>query len=105
MNDLNFIGNRISKLRKKLNLTMRQFSELTGCSQGYISDIEHSKNIPSIPKLIEICQVLNITLSEFFNDGTEPLALTPELKELVNQARNLNPEQLKSLSNFIGTLK
>ncbi|EPS50184.1 DNA-binding protein [Clostridium botulinum A1 str. CFSAN002368] len=65
MININFIGNRIYQLRKQSNLTMKEFAELTGCSAGYISDIEHSKNIPSIPKLIEICGSLNLSLSDF----------------------------------------
>ncbi|AJD26305.1 helix-turn-helix transcriptional regulator [Clostridium botulinum] len=105
MININFIGNRIYQLRKQSNLTMKEFAELTGCSAGYISDIEHSKNIPSIPKLIEICGSLNLSLSDFFNTESSSQPLTPELKELLDHAKNLTPEQLEQLTKFIKTLK
>lgn len=105
MININFVGSRINKLRKLSNLTMKEFAELTGCSAGYISDIEHSKNIPSISKLIEICKALNITLSDFFDEGSDPVVLIPELKELINNAKELTPEQLEKLNEFIKTIK
>ncbi|QEK12627.1 helix-turn-helix transcriptional regulator [Crassaminicella thermophila] len=101
----NFIGNRIRFLRKQMNLTMKQLADKLNSSAGFISDIENNKSMPSIPKLIEICNVLNITLSDFFNESTEPITLTPELKELVRHAKNLTPEQLEQLTKFIRTLK
>lgn len=101
----NFIGNRINELRLKLNFTMGQLAELINTSPGYISDIEKGKALLSIPKLLSICQAFNITLSEFFNDGIQPTPLTPELKSLLDSARELAPEQLQALTEFIKTMK
>ncbi len=101
MININFIGNRINQLRKQSNLTMKEFAELTGCSAGYISDIEHSKNIPSIPKLMKICGSLNLSLSDFFNSESSSHPLTPELKELLESAKDLSPSQLEALKVFI----
>lgn len=105
MININFIGTRINQLRKQANLTMKEFAELTSCSAGYISDIEHSKSIPSIPKLIEICKALNLTLSDFFNVESQSQPLTPDLKNLLNHAKDLTPNQLEQLTKFIKTLK
>ncbi len=105
MYDNNYIGNKIKSLRNQLGMKTTAFAKLINSSTGYISDIESGRSIPSIPKLITICQALNITLAGFFNEGDEPTPLTPEIKELVDGAKNLNQEQLELLSKFIQSLK
>ena len=101
----NFIGMRIKELRNSLNLTINQLAELINTSPGYISDIEKGKSLLSIPKLIDICEAFNISLSEFFNVNKETIPLTPELKALVDSAKNLTPEQIQLLTEFIKKLR
>lgn len=103
--NLSFIGNRINQLRTNSNMTMAQLADVIDSSSGYISDLEKSKRMPSFELLLKICQAFNITLSEFFNDGTEPIALTPELKELLKSARNLSPSQIEALKVLIDNFK
>lgn len=95
--NLSFIGNRINQLRTNSGMTMAQLADIIDSSSGYISDLEKSKRIPSLDVLFKICQAFNITLSEFFNDDIKPLSLTPELKELLESAKNLSTSQLEAL--------
>lgn len=102
--DNNFIGNRIKYFRKNSKLTLTQLANLINSSAGFLSDIEKGKSLPSIPKLVEICKALGITLTEFFASEDISDTLRDDLKELLDNAKNLNSEQLKLLSNFLKSL-
>ncbi|MCM8710502.1 helix-turn-helix domain-containing protein [Clostridium sp. SYSU_GA19001] len=99
------IGQRIRELRKSKNLTITALAKEIEITREFMSSLENNRYIPTLPTLEKICEVLNITLSDFFNEGTEPIALTPELKELLENAKELTPEQLEQLTKFIKTLK
>lgn len=64
-----FIGNRIAGLRKNMNISARKLSLTLNQNENYISKIEAHKMLPSIPALFSICDVFNISVSNFFNDG------------------------------------
>lgn len=104
MLEQNFIGIRIHELRKKMNMSIQKFSALVNSSAGYISDIENGRSMPSIQMLISLCKALNISLSEFFSQGGTVEPLTPELKKLLDSARNMPPDQLKIVTDLIDAL-
>lgn len=99
------IGDKIKSLRLLNKLTATQLAKDIGITRQYLSHLENNSKTPSFDMLEKICQAFNITLSDFFNDGTEPLALTPELKGLLDHAKDLTPEQLELLSKFIKSIK
>lgn len=100
------IGNRIRELRKLNNTTTTELSNKIGISQAQLSRIENNVNTAQFDTIMKICEVFSITLSEFFNDdNSEHVPLTSELKELLNSAKDLTPEQLELLSKFIQSLK
>lgn len=98
------VGERIKQLRKEHNMTSNELAELCNVSQPVISKLENGHRIPDVPTLKKICEVFNITLADFFapEDLSEPLE--NDLKELLNNAKNLSPEQIKSLSDFLKTI-
>lgn len=95
--DLTSIGKLLRKVRKEKDLTMKELAELTNSSQGYISDIENRFTIPSIPKLIEICSVLGISLKELFDDKTDII----NCPEFYHQIKDLSSNQLELLNEFL----
>lgn len=102
MKDIRFIGQRIKSFRKQQNLTIKELANKINSSAGYLSDIENGKTLLSINKLIDICDALGVTLSEFFSiDDEDSDSLPTEYIELVKNAKNLSPEQLKILNDFI----
>ncbi|BAH06812.1 helix-turn-helix domain-containing protein [Clostridium kluyveri] len=100
---MNF-GTRLSELIDKFNISTYKLSKLSGVAQSTISDIVNGRNKnPSLETLLKFSSSLNITLSELI--GETELKLTPDLKELVDGAKDLTPEQLELLSKFIQSLK
>jgi len=97
------IGNRLQQLRKKKGFTADQLAEKVNVTRIYITKLEHNDNFPSFPLLEKICDVLDITLSEFFNMDNSNIS--PELHSLLNNAKHLTPEQINLLNKFIDTMK
>ncbi|MDO6353974.1 helix-turn-helix domain-containing protein [Caloramator sp. CAR-1] len=96
------IGEKLRNLRLKYNYSTLKLARAAGVAQSYISDIEAGKSNPTIDKLSKILSVYGISLSEFFAED-EP-QLSPELKQLLDTAKNLTPEQLSMLNAFIASL-
>lgn len=96
------VGNKIDELRKNLNITMQQLSDLTGISQPVLSKLETGNRIPDVPTIEKICTALGITLSEFFNEDKE---LQPDLAKLIQNAKTLHPDLLNNINDLIETLK
>ncbi len=66
------LGLRIAFYRKKAGLTQEQFSNLVGCSMGFLSRIEanNGKKIAgiSLPMLFRMANVLNISVCSLLED-------------------------------------
>ncbi len=58
------LGEKIKYYRKKKGLTIKELSELTNLSIGFISNLERDLNSPSVSNLQQICEVLGINLME-----------------------------------------
>jgi transcriptional regulator with XRE-family HTH domain len=93
------IGNNLRNFRLNNKLSRKKLSEITGVSSGYIEEIENGKKKPTIEILLKISSSFNITVSELIGE-TEP-SLSPELKNLLDSAKELNPEQIQKLTEFI----
>lgn len=101
------IGKKLIQIRKINNISANKLAISIGVDPSTINKIEKGTAKPSIDLLIKICEFFSITLSEFFNNGnnSEPVILNPQLKELLDNAKDLTPEQLELLSKFIKSIK
>lgn len=99
------IGKRIKLLRKSLALSQNALAKKAGVPQSVLSEVEAGKYTPKIEFLQNICSALGITLAEFFDDGTKPTPIPDHIKPLLDQARDLTPEQVEQLTRFIKTMK
>lgn len=62
------LGEKIKKYRKKKNYTLKELSNITKLSVGFLSNIENNLNSPSISNLQQICQALNVNLMEILDE-------------------------------------
>lgn len=59
--------NKIKKYRKSKNMTLRELSDRTGVSVGYLSHLENgSRNNPSKEVMENIAIALNSTIPDIF---------------------------------------
>ena len=64
------IGKRITFFRTAKNYSVNKLATLSGISQSYLRDIELGNKNPTIEILSYICEALNISLREFFDEQT-----------------------------------
>lgn len=66
------IGHTIKKLRTQRKLTLEELAEKSGCTPGFISQLEHNQAAPSVVTLYAIAEVLGVKVTDFFPDVTNP---------------------------------
>ena len=92
---------RIATLRTKKGVSARDMSLTMGQNPGYINNIESGKSMPSLTGIFYICDYLNITPSELFDEEVE----NPEkLKGIIKDLRKLNDKQLDTISALVKDL-
>lgn len=69
-----------------------------GQNESYINKIENNYALPSMNGFFYICEFLEITPQEFFDEDTKNPLL---INELVSEAKGLNDGQLRALIEFI----
>lgn len=94
------VGARIIELRKLHGITTNKLAYLSGLSQSFLRSVEIGEKNISVGNLSIVCNALNVTLSEFFNDGHGD-STDDELTNLINR---MNYRQRVALLQFIKSL-
>ena len=71
----NRIGRKINQYRKEKNLTIKEFSELSGISTALVSQLERGIGNPSLSVLRLISRTLGISLSSLFLEEIDNASL------------------------------
>lgn len=93
------IGSRLRDLRNQRGQSLRDLSELTGLSPGYLSQLENGKAVPSLQVMLKLSNTFNKNLHYFFrheNSGQEYLYF-PQEKHVTFRAEN-NHRQIRVLT-------
>lgn len=88
--------------RTNQKLSMNALAKKADIAQSGLSDIEAGKRQPTFDLLEKIVRALNLTWSEFFQE-TRP-DISPELRDLLNNARELTPDQVEALNQLIRSM-
>ena len=94
MIDADYIANRISDLRIKKNVSARDMSLSLGQSQSYINNIENKKALPSMQMFLYICEYLEISPKDFFD---EEMNSPDAFNEFIQSIKRLNKDQIDIL--------
>lgn len=73
---IGIIGQTIKELRSKRGLTLEELAERSGCSPGFVSQLENSKAAPSITTLYAIAEALAVNVTDFFPSVIDPTRVT-----------------------------
>jgi len=82
--DYDEVITRIGYFRNKANLSARETSMRMGYNDKYINRIESKVNEMKVKTLLDFCEVVGISISEFFYSGKEYNKEDMELFELIN---------------------
>jgi len=98
MDQLQYVAERISKLRTDRNESARDMSISMGHSVNYINHIENRKTEPSLSALFNILDYLGVSPIEFFDTGNpHPI----QLNDVIEDLKQFNANELLHLSNFV----
>ncbi len=95
----NFLPDRLAELRMQKGISARDMSLSLGQANNYINTIENKKSLPSMQSFFYICEFLDITPQEFFDEGNSNPKM---LKTFVDEAKKLDCE---SFSHILGIMK
>lgn len=90
------VGSKIQELRRLNKMTAKELSENIGVSPSFVSAIENNSTKLSLKTLSHICEVLGVTLSEFFNSE-----LSPVEQKLISQIKKFPEEKKYELLAFL----
>ena len=62
------LGKRLKTLRNERGLTLVQLGQQVGLSASYLSQVERSVTMPSLPKLATIARILDVEVAYFFEE-------------------------------------
>ena len=85
------VAKKIDLVRNQKNYSVRELSEKSGIAISAISNIIRCKKIPSIYTISCICNALEVSLSDFFNQDEQVLMLRGKESILIKIYRELSP--------------
>lgn len=90
----NFIRTRITQLRIKRDISEYKMSLDLGHSKSYIQSISSGRALPSMTEFIAICEYLDITPKDFFDDTVDD----PFLQEnIISELKGMNEKDRQLL--------
>src|SRR5690625_778808 len=98
------VGNRIKSLRNEKGISARLLASKTDLDHSQISKIENGTSKPSLDALQRICDVLDISISDFFAVSTHAdhsENIIPELEQLMETTKSLSTSQMELLNKFL----
>lgn len=69
---IRLVGRTIKELRSRRGLTLEELADRSGCTPGFISQVERNQAVPSVTTLYAIASVLGVKVTDFFPDVTNP---------------------------------
>ncbi|MCD7982476.1 MAG: helix-turn-helix domain-containing protein [Clostridiales bacterium] len=93
-----YFSERLTALRMQKNVSAREMSLAIGQNESYINRIENRKTYPSMQAFFYICEYLELTPKEFFDDE---IIYPFRTKELAKQLGRLSTAQLDAISELV----
>lgn len=100
--DIEYVRERITQLRLQKGISEYKMSYDLGHSRGYINNISSGKTLPSMTEFFAICDYLEITPIEFFDNNTK----NPQLSNaVINATENLDENDLLLILEIANRLR
>ena len=93
---------RLAQLRVQKGVSAREMSLAIGQGPAYINNIENRRKLPSMTGFFYICDYLNLSPREFFDDE---LTIPAEARQFIMDFQQLPPEQRANILSLMEGLK
>lgn len=94
----------ITHNREARGWTEYQLAERSGLPQSTISSWYKKHMTPSFASLEKICEAFGITMSQFFSEDEDMIALTIQQKAMLDKWNRLSDKQKTSLLAFMDSI-
>lgn len=98
---MDYVLEKLKNYMADKDLTVYKLTELSGLSINTVYNWYNKGAEPSLGALRSICDVLDISMSELFNEGDSNIYTNKE-KKLINKFRTLSERQKDFLVKFLG---
>ncbi len=99
------IGKYVKKFRKARGMTLKEISEKTGFSHGYLSKVENSKKAPPISTLLKLAKALDVGINALLGEEQEQTQMSlvrcNERKQLARDATRFGYSYEMLAPNFL----
>lgn len=99
--DFEEFSKRVSQLRLEKGVSAREMSLSLGQNESYINRIENGKSMPSLAQFFNLCDYLNITPQEFFDEDKQNFQ---NVSALYREVEKLTPDIAKNLLEILKKL-
>lgn len=99
--DFEEFSKRVSQLRLEKGVSAREMSLSLGQNESYINRIENGKSMPSLAQFFNLCDYLNITPKEFFDEDKQNFQ---NLSALYREVEKLTPDIAKNILEILKKL-
>ena len=96
--DIKDILSRLGYVRNRANLSARELSLRMGMSPQYVAQVERGRIVLTVEKLLQILEICNFPLEQFFSKNIETYEVDKNLESLID---NLSIDKKKSLLEFL----
>ena len=103
---MNTIGKRIEFYRKKRGLKQAELAKILNLkSDSTVSSWEQNLSSPKANMLLDLCEILEISISELFGVENKERNISPKLLELLKQAEKFEESEQEELLKFADYLE
>lgn len=100
--EANYITKRITELRIKKGVAEHRMSIELGHSRSYMQGISSGRALPSMTEFLAICEYLEVSPTEFFDESNPN---PPLIREAVDKIKTLSESDLLMVLTIINRLK
>lgn len=93
------IGYKIKAFRKANNLTQEQLADKMNCNFKTIGNIENDRTMPDLKQVINLCDILNISMDELFAETLSKTSTLIEPSEKEDSYPKLVNRNISTLSS------
>ena len=100
--DEQYIRERITKLREEKGVSERKMSLDLGHSTSYIRSITSGRSLPSLSEFLYICEYLEISPMEFFNEES---GTTITKQKAIDAIRKMSDKDVGLIMGFVERMR
>lgn len=97
----NYIPDRITELRTARGISERKMSLDLGHSTSYIRSITTGRTLPSMTEFLYICEYLQVTPEEFFN---ESYAFSEDKQKIIRRVQSMSDAETVLMLKYMDFL-